>query len=167
MSLFDPKSSYKAFFFWYIAGFFSFIFLVVGLPHFLGDASSVGIDADGNYDLGFPQTYFETMYALGPATLVVMMVLSSMLITWMTSAKKGFEALVIGVLSGLFIGLFVTMSMQEALSGNLSDITGSYEYVDVDNRAMSASHAFVGTLVLWLNFLLELFRFKPEEELDF
>ena len=48
MSLFDPKSSYKAFFFWYIAGFFSFIFLVVGLPHFLGDASSVGIDADGN-----------------------------------------------------------------------------------------------------------------------
>ena len=166
MSLFDPKSSYKAFFFWYIAGFFSFIFLVVGLPPFLGDASSVGIDADGNYDLGFPQRFFETMYALGPATLVVMMFLSSMLITWMTSAKKGFEALVIGILSGLFIGLFVTMSMQDALSGNLSDITGSFEYVDVDDRAISASHAFVGTLVLWLNFLLELFRFKPEEELD-
>ena len=58
------------------------------------------------------------------------------------------------------------MSMQDALSGNLSDITGSYENVDVDDRAISASHAFVGTLVLWLNFLLELFRFKPEEELD-
>ena len=82
MSLFDPKSSYKAFFLWYIAGFFSFIFLVVGLPHFLGDASSVGIDADGNYDLGFPQTYFETMYALGPATLVVMMFLSSMPVSY-------------------------------------------------------------------------------------
>ena len=102
----------------------------------------------------------------GPHSLVVMMVLSSMLITWMTSAKKGFEALVIGILSGLFIGLFVTMSMQDVLSGNLSDITGSFEYVDVDDRAISASHAFVGTLVLWLNFMLELFRFKPEEELD-
>ena len=167
MSLFDPKGSYKAFLFWYIAGFFSFAFLVMGLPHFLSDASSVGIDADGTYDLGFPQSYFETMYALGPATLAVMMVLSCMLISWMTSAKKGGEALIIGILSGLFIGLFVTMSMQEALSGNLSDITGSYEYVDVDNRAMSASHAFVGTLFLWLNFLFELFRFKPEEELVF
>ena len=88
------------------------------------------------------------MYALGPATLVVMMFLSSMLITWMTSAKKGFEALFIRILSGLFIGLFVTMSMQNALSGNLSDITGSFEYVDVDDRGISASHAFVGTLVL-------------------
>ena len=58
------------------------------------------------------------------------------------------------------------MSMQDALSGNLSDITGSFEYVDVDDRAISAPHAFVETLVLWLNFLLELFRFKPEEELD-
>ena len=166
MSLFDPKGSYKAFFFWYLAGFFSFAFLVMGLPHFLSDASSVGIDADGTYDLGFPQSYFETMYALGPATLAVMMVLSCMLISWMTSAKKGGEALIIGILSGLFIGLFVTMSMQEALSGNLSDLTGSFEHVDVEDRAMTASHVFVGTLFIWLNFFFELFRFKPEEELD-
>jgi hypothetical protein len=107
------------------------------------------------------------MYALGPATLAVMMVLSCMLISWMTSAKKGGEALIIGILSGLFIGLFVTMSMQEALSGNLSDLTGSFEHVDVEDRAMTASHVFVGTLFIWLNFFFELFRFKPEEELDF
>ena len=167
MSLFDPKGSYKAFFFWYSAGFFSFIFLVMGLPRFLGASGSVGIDADGNYDLGFPQTYFETMYVLGPATLGVMMFLSCILITWMTSIKKGGEALIIGTLCAVFVGLFVTMSMQDALSGNLSDITGSFETVNVSNRAVAGSHVFVGTLFLWLNFLLELFRFKPEEELDF
>ena len=167
MSLFDPKGSYKAFLFWYIAGFFSFVFLVIGLPHILSASSYVGIDTEGNYDLGFPQTYFETMYVLGPATLGVMMFLSCMLITWMTSIKKGGEALIIGLLCAVFVGLFVTMSMQEALSGNLSDITGSFENVHVSNRAVAASHVFVGTLFLWLNFFFELFRFKTEEELDF
>jgi hypothetical protein len=39
--------------------------------------------------------------------------------------------------------------------------------VDVEDRAMTASHVFVGTLFIWLNFFFELFRFKPEEELDF
>ena len=160
MAILGSKGSIKGFLIQYLIGLVAFFGLLIGTSTILKDPENIGIDSEGTLDLGPPQTYFETMYSIGPEVLVLTMILSSCLVWFMTNLRKGIEALIIGIICSFFIGLFVTVRIELALYDNFNDLIDATGSVEIDSRAIFASHLFIGNLFLWANFLLELIRFK-------
>ena len=162
MAILGSKGSIKGFLIQYLVGLVAFFGFLIGISTILKDPENIGIDSEGTLDLGPPQTYFETMYSIGPEVLVLTMILSSCLVWFMTNLRKGIEALIIGIVCSFFIGFFVSMSIEQALYDNFNDVIDTTGSVEIDSRAIFASHLFIGNLFLWANFLLELIRFKPK-----
>ena len=165
MAILDSKGSIKSFLVQYLVGLVAFFGFLIGISTILQDPENIGIDSEGTLELGPPQTYFETMYSIGPEVLVLTMILSSCLVWFMTNLRKGIEALIIGIVCSLFIGFFITTGIEQALYNNFNDVTDATGSVEIDSRAIFASHLFIGNLFLWANFLLELIRFKPKPSL--
>ena len=165
MALFNSKGTAKGFLVTYVLGLVSFFGLLIGVMLIFEDPDVKGINADGSIDLGPPQTYFEAMFSIGPGTMLIAMLLSSILVYAMTNLRKGIEALVIGLLCTFLIGGFVTMNIEQALSNNLNDAGASNLTLEIKDRAIHASHLFVGNLFLWANFFLEVIRFKPKKSI--
>ena len=160
MSLFSSRVTVKGFLMTYAVGLFSFLGLLAGVMLIFEDPDVNGVDADGSIDLGLPQTYFEAMFSIGPGTMIIGMLLSSLLVYAVTNLRKGIEALLIGLVCTFLIGGFVTMNIEQALSNNLNDSGASHLTIEIKDRAIHASHLFVGNLFLWANFFLEIFRVK-------
>ena len=115
MAILDSKGSIKSFLVQYLVGLVTFFGFLIGISIILQDPENIGIDSEGTLELGPPQTYFETMYSIGPEVLVLTMILSSCLVWFMTNLRKGIEALIIGIVCSLFIGFFITTGIEEAL----------------------------------------------------
>ena len=160
MSLFSSRGTVKGFLMTYAIGLFSFLGLLAGVMLIFEDPDVNGVDADGSIDLGLPQTYLEAMFSIGPGTMIIGMLLSSLLVYAVTNLRKGIEALLIGLVCTFLIGGFVTMNIEQALSNNLNDSGASHLTIEIKDRAIHASHLFVGNLFLWANFFLEIFRVK-------
>lgn len=160
MSLFSSSDSIKSLLINYLIGFVTFIGILAGVSMLFNDPDSKGVSADGSIDLGLPQTYFEAMYTIGPGTMFLAMLVSSILVYAMTNLRKGIEALVLGILCSVLIGGFITMNIEQSLANNLNDSGASNIILDVKDRAIYTSYLFVGNLFLWANFFLELLRFK-------
>ena len=160
MSLFSSRGTVKGFLMSYAIGLLSFIGLLAGVMLIFEDSDVNGVDTDGSIDLGPPQTYFESMFSIGPGTMLIAMLLSSLLVYAITNLRKGIEALLLGLVCTFLIGGFVTMNIEQALSNNLNDSGASNLTLEIKDRAIHASHLFIGNLFLWANFFLEIFRLK-------
>jgi hypothetical protein len=166
MSLFSSTDTVKSLLINYIIGFVGFIGLLFGVSMIFHDPDSKGVKADGSIDLGLPQTYFEAMFTIGPGTMFIAMILSSILVYAMTNLRKGIEALLIGILCSVLLGGFVTMNIEQALDSNLHESGASNIILDVKDRAIYTSYLLVGNLFLWANFFLEVIRFKGTDSLS-
>ena len=164
MSIFNPDGSMKSFLINYALGIVSFVGLLSVVHFIFDDPDSPGVKSDGTIDLGLPQTYFEAMNSIGPETMLIAMFLSTGIVYFMTNTRKGIEAIVIGVLGTFLIGPFVTMRIDEALSMNLHNSMSTDIVIEITARATNASYIFIGNLVLWANFFLEVFRLSPDNE---
>ena len=160
MSLFSSRGTVIGFLMTYAIGLLSFIGLLAGVMLIFEDSDVNGVDTDGSIDLGPPQTYFEAMFSIGPGTMLIAMLLSSLLVYAITNLRKGIEALLLGLVCTFLIGGFVTMNIEQALSNNLNDSGASNLTLEIKDRAIHASHLFIGNLFLWANFFLEIFRLK-------
>jgi hypothetical protein len=165
MGLFDSQGSTSKFLLQYLIGFLAFWGGLLAVFFFFNNSDSVVINADGEVHLGAPETYFQFMYVIGPAILCISMILSSILVGLMTGVRKGAEAMFIGIACTLLVGFFVTNMISGALDSNFYDATGTFGLVEIPPEATYASNLFIGNLMLWANFLLEVIRFKPEKVL--
>jgi len=161
MPVFDSEGSIKKFLLQYLMGVIAYFGLLIGVFIIFGDSEPVGIDSEGNLDIGPPQTYFEAMYSIGPEVMFIAMLLSAGLVLFITNFRKGVEALIVGLACSLLIGTMVTMYIETEFNNNFYYATG-VAMVGVVSSAKYASCLFIGNLFLWANFLLEAFRLKPK-----
>lgn len=161
--------SIKKFLMRYTVGFVVFFTFPLIVVSFFAGKGEVLVDAEGEYQLGFAQTYLETVALFTPSAFLLFMLLSVVIIgvvSWLTygmgtGIKKALEAVVVGV-GFLVIGYWLfTSSIVNALENNYRQATGDdYATLEVVDVVWFNSSMLFAIAVVWINFLLEAVRFK-------